>query len=33
VASPRLFGAECRTPLQMQLTNAFCRYLELATLL
>jgi len=30
VASPRLFEAECRTPRQMQLANAFCRYLELA---
>jgi AAA domain/RNase_H superfamily len=30
-ASPRLFEAECRTPRQMQLANAFCRYLELAT--
>lgn len=33
VASPRLFEAECRTPRQMQLANAFCRYLELSTLL
>ena len=33
VASPRLFEAECRTPRQMQLANAFCRYSELATLL
>lgn len=32
VASPRLFEAECRTPRQMQLVNAFCRYLELAAL-
>ncbi len=31
VASPRLFEAECRTPRQMQLANAFCRYLELAS--
>jgi superfamily I DNA and/or RNA helicase len=31
VASPRLFEAECRTPRQMQLANAFCRYLEMAT--
>jgi len=31
VGSPRLFEAECRTPRQMQLANAFCRYLELAT--
>jgi uncharacterized protein len=32
VASPRLFEPECRTPRQIQLANAFCRYLELATL-
>jgi superfamily I DNA and/or RNA helicase len=32
VASPRLFEAECRTPRQMQLANAFCRYLEIASL-
>lgn len=31
VASPEIFEAECRTPRQMQLANAFCRYLELAT--
>lgn len=30
VASPALFEAECKTPRQMQLANAFCRYLELA---
>lgn len=30
VASPDLFEAECRTPRQMQLVNAFCRYVELA---
>jgi AAA domain len=30
VASPQLFEAECRTPRQIQLANAFCRYLELA---
>ncbi|WFU23650.1 TM0106 family RecB-like putative nuclease [Bradyrhizobium sp. CB1717] len=30
VASPRLFGVECRTPRQMALANAFCRYLEMA---
>ena len=30
VASPDIFEAECRTPRQMQLANAFCRYLELA---
>jgi superfamily I DNA and/or RNA helicase len=31
VASPPVFEAQCRTPRQMQLANAFCRYLELAT--
>lgn len=31
VGSPLVFEAECRTPRQMQLANAFCRYLELAT--
>jgi uncharacterized protein len=31
VACARLFEAECRTPRQMQLANAFCRYLEMAT--
>lgn len=31
VVSPKLFEAECRTPRQMQLANAFCRFLELAT--
>lgn len=30
VASPQVFEAECRTPRQMQLANAFCRYLEMA---
>lgn len=30
VASPRLFEPECRTPRQMQLANALCRYLEMA---
>lgn len=28
VASPEIFEAECKTPRQMQLANAFCRYLE-----
>ena len=28
VGCPKLFEAECRTPRQMQLANAFCRYLE-----
>ena len=31
VASPSLFEAQCRTLRQMQLANAFARYLELAT--
>lgn len=31
VASPRLFEPECRTPRQMRLANALCRYLERAT--
>jgi superfamily I DNA and/or RNA helicase len=31
VGSPAVFKAECRTPRQMQLLNAFCRYLEMAT--
>ncbi len=30
VASPRLFEPECRTPRQMKLANALCRYAELA---
>jgi uncharacterized protein len=30
VASPRLLEPECRTPHQMQLANALCRYFELA---
>ena len=30
VGSPELFSPECRTPRQMQLANAFCRYRELA---
>jgi uncharacterized protein len=25
-----VFEADCRTPNQMQLANAYCRYLELA---
>lgn len=33
VASPALFEADCRSPRQMQLANALCRYRELATLL
>ena len=31
VASPYLFEVECRTPRQMQLANALCRYREMAT--
>ena len=30
VASPRLFEPECRSPRQMQLANALCRFRELA---
>ncbi len=30
-SSPQIFEAECRTPRQIQLANAFCRYLEMAT--
>lgn len=30
VSSPQVFEAECRTPRQIQLANAFCSYLELA---
>jgi len=30
VGSPAVYEAECRTPRQMQLANAFCRYLEMA---
>jgi uncharacterized protein len=30
VGSPAAFEAECRTPQQIQLINAFCRYLEIA---
>jgi uncharacterized protein len=31
VASPALFEPECRTPRQMKLANALCRFKELAT--
>jgi len=31
VCSPAVFEPECRTPEQMQMANAFCRYLEMAT--
>ena len=30
VSSPQLFEAECRTPRQIRLANAFCRFLEMA---
>jgi predicted RecB family nuclease len=30
IASPRLFQVECRTPRQIELANAFCRFLEMA---
>lgn len=30
VGSPALFEPECKTPRQMELANAFCRYLEIA---
>jgi uncharacterized protein len=30
VASPRLFQVECKTPRQIELANAFCRFLEMA---
>jgi len=31
VASPKLLEPECRNPRQIQLANALCRYLEMAT--
>lgn len=31
VGSPKLFEPDCRSPAQMRLANAFCRYLEMAT--
>jgi uncharacterized protein len=30
VGNPKLFEPDCRTPEQMRLANAFCRYLEMA---
>lgn len=33
VGSPLLFEPECRTPRQMQLANAFCRFTEMARLI
>jgi superfamily I DNA and/or RNA helicase len=32
VASPALFQVQCKTPRQIELANAFCRYLEMACL-
>jgi uncharacterized protein len=32
VASPALFDVQCRTPRQIELANAFCRYLEMAVI-
>jgi predicted RecB family nuclease len=31
VANPKLFQVECRTPRQIELASAFCRYLEMAS--
>ena len=33
VASPALFDVQCKTPRQIELANAFCRYLEMARLI
>jgi superfamily I DNA and/or RNA helicase len=33
VACPDLFEPECRTPRQIQLANAFCRYREIASII
>jgi uncharacterized protein len=33
VASPSLFDVHCKSPRQMELANAFCRYLEMALIL
>ena len=30
VGNPKLFEPDCRTPQQMRLANAFCRYRERA---
>ncbi len=30
VASPALFNVQCKTPRQIELANAFCRYVEIA---
>jgi uncharacterized protein len=31
IGNPRLFEPDCKTPRQMKLANALCRYLALAT--
>jgi uncharacterized protein len=31
VANPDLFNVQCKTPRQIELANAFCRYLEMAS--
>jgi uncharacterized protein len=31
IASPELVRVQCRTPRQMRLANALCRFVELAT--
>jgi superfamily I DNA and/or RNA helicase len=33
VGSPKLLEPECKNPRQMQLANALCRYMELATVI
>jgi len=33
LGSPRLLEPECRSPRQMQLANALCRFVELASVL
>jgi superfamily I DNA and/or RNA helicase len=33
VGEPALFEPECRTPRQMRLANAFCRYREMAEII
>ena len=33
VASPALFHVQCRTPRQIELANALCRYMEMARLI
>jgi superfamily I DNA and/or RNA helicase len=33
VCSPEIFEPECRTPRQLEMANAFCRYLEMATVI